>query len=84
MGDTIYNVMKINDFEVDEEGRPLNPVQILSAEIIWNPFEDIVPRSTLLSKRSVRDIEAKKESDRKKARIAKKSVFCLDWKGSLC
>ena len=43
-GDTIFNALKLNDFEVDENEVPLYPPKILSAEIIVNPFDDIVPR----------------------------------------
>ena len=32
--------------QVDEDDRPLQPPVVLGAEVLWNPFEDIVPRST--------------------------------------
>ncbi|KAI8467746.1 MAG: hypothetical protein J3K34DRAFT_471411 [Monoraphidium minutum] len=38
-GDTIYNL-------VDPEDRPVDPPRILSCEVLWNPFEDIIPRTT--------------------------------------
>ena len=31
--------------QVDEDDRPLQPPVVLGAEVLWNPFEDIVPRS---------------------------------------
>ena len=31
---------------MDEDDRPLQPPVVLGAEVLWNPFEDIVPRST--------------------------------------
>eukprot|EP01119_Soliformovum_irregulare_P010075 TRINITY_DN2458_c0_g1_i1.p1 TRINITY_DN2458_c0_g1~~TRINITY_DN2458_c0_g1_i1.p1 ORF type:complete len:457 (+),score=142.25 TRINITY_DN2458_c0_g1_i1:70-1371(+) len=43
-GDTIFNVLKANDFELDEQEKPLFPPKITSIDIISNPFSDIVPR----------------------------------------
>lgn len=43
-GDSLFNVLKVNDYEVDEEEKPLYPPKILSVDVVWNPFEDIVPR----------------------------------------
>ncbi|KAK9819770.1 hypothetical protein WJX72_002180 [[Myrmecia] bisecta] len=45
-GDTIYNVANIGELEVDDDDCPLHPPRIKEAEVLWNPFEDIVPRST--------------------------------------
>lgn len=46
-GDTIYNLMKMSEAELAEEGgdRPLYPSRILSAEILVNPFVDMVKRT---------------------------------------
>ncbi|KAF2087509.1 cyclophilin-like protein [Saccharata proteae CBS 121410] len=46
-GDTIYNLMKIGEADLtEEEGseRPLYPTKITGAEVIVNPFEDMVKR----------------------------------------
>ena len=46
-GDTIYNLMKMADVELTEgEGseRPLYPTRITGAEVLVNPFEDMVAR----------------------------------------
>ncbi|XP_073008007.1 peptidyl-prolyl cis-trans isomerase CYP57 isoform X1 [Typha latifolia] len=44
-GDSIFNVLTLGDVETDKDDRPLYPPpKILSAEILWNPFDDIVPR----------------------------------------
>jgi peptidyl-prolyl cis-trans isomerase SDCCAG10 len=43
-GDSMYNLLKMNDFEVDQNDRPIYPPKILSTEILYNPFDDIVPR----------------------------------------
>ena len=46
VGDTIYNLMRIGEAELAEEGgeRPLYPVKLTEAEILVNPFEDMVKR----------------------------------------
>ena len=43
-GNTIFNVLRMGDVEVDESDRPIDPIKILSVEVLWNPFDDIVPR----------------------------------------
>lgn len=32
--------------QTDEDDRPVHPPVIQEVEVLWNPFEDIVPRST--------------------------------------
>jgi len=44
-GNTLYNLLNMNTFDIDDDERPLKPPIILRAEILWNPFEDIVPRN---------------------------------------
>ncbi|KAH8547882.1 peptidyl-prolyl isomerase cwc27 [Umbelopsis sp. PMI_123] len=43
-GDTIFNVLKMGELEVDDNERPLYPPRIKTTEIILNPFDDIAPR----------------------------------------
>jgi len=43
-GDTVYNLMKFNDLEVDSEDKPIDPPHVISTEVAWNPFDDMVPR----------------------------------------
>jgi peptidyl-prolyl cis-trans isomerase SDCCAG10 len=43
-GNTIYNVMRIGDVDVDEKEKPVDPIRIVSIDVLWNPFDDIVPR----------------------------------------
>eukprot|EP01080_Neovahlkampfia_damariscottae_P011203 gene11203-4023_t len=44
VGDTIFNILKMSDYEVDDQDKPLYPPKILKTEVVWNPFDDIVPR----------------------------------------
>ncbi|KAL1552329.1 cytochrome P450 monooxygenase 57, variant 2 [Salvia divinorum] len=56
-GDSIYNLLTLSEVECDKNDRPLDPLpKILSAEVLWNPFDDMVPRvistkSSLLSEK---------------------------------
>ncbi|KAF2637745.1 cyclophilin-like protein [Massarina eburnea CBS 473.64] len=47
VGDTIYNLMKMAETELAEgsDERPMYPTKITGAEIIINPFEDMVKRA---------------------------------------
>jgi len=43
-GNTIYNMIRFNDLEIDEDDRPLSPPKILKTEVLYNPFDDIEAR----------------------------------------
>ncbi|XP_073836105.1 spliceosome-associated protein CWC27 homolog isoform X2 [Musca autumnalis] len=58
-GDTIFNMLKLEEGEVDHNERPMYPHKILKAEILKNPFDDIVPRE--LKKEVKKDKKKKKE-----------------------
>lgn len=59
-GDTIYNMLKLEEGEVYENERPHFPHKILKAEILYNPFPDIVPR-VLKQKKSEEKVEKRKK-----------------------
>ncbi|XP_033020730.1 spliceosome-associated protein CWC27 homolog [Lacerta agilis] len=44
-GDTIYNMLRLTEVETDADERPLNPHKIKSTEVLFNPFDDIIPRT---------------------------------------
>lgn len=45
IGDTVYNLLRIGELEVDKETeRPLFPPLINRIEVLLNPFADIIPR----------------------------------------
>ncbi|KAJ8040611.1 Spliceosome-associated protein CWC27-like [Holothuria leucospilota] len=62
-GQTIYNVLKFGDIEVDGDDRPVYPPKIKSTEVLSNPFDDIKPRVT--SKKEDTSVEKKKKSKSK-------------------
>jgi peptidyl-prolyl cis-trans isomerase SDCCAG10 len=37
-------LLSVGDLETDANDRPLNPPKLLSIEVLWNPFDDVVPR----------------------------------------
>jgi peptidyl-prolyl cis-trans isomerase SDCCAG10 len=66
-GDTIYNLMKMAEAElVEGEGseRPLYPTRVTGAEVLVNPFEDLIPRVREAPRTKVEDV--KKETKKRK------------------
>ncbi|NXA11933.1 CWC27 protein, partial [Sapayoa aenigma] len=59
-GDTIYNMLRLAEVEVDREERPLSPHKIRSSEVLFNPFDDIVPRPNRKLKKDKPEEETKK------------------------
>uniref|UniRef100_A0A0B7AA45 Spliceosome-associated protein CWC27 homolog n=1 Tax=Arion vulgaris TaxID=1028688 RepID=A0A0B7AA45_9EUPU len=43
-GVTLYNILKLQEVDVDVNERPLFPHKIIRTEILFNPFDDIIPR----------------------------------------
>ncbi|XP_073971689.1 spliceosome-associated protein CWC27 homolog isoform X3 [Rhodnius prolixus] len=43
-GETLFNMLKLEEGEVGADERPTYPHKIISAEILNNPFPDILPR----------------------------------------
>ncbi|NXX37306.1 CWC27 protein, partial [Nicator chloris] len=61
-GDTIYNMLRLAEVEVDKEERPLSPHKIRSSEVLFNPFDDIVPRPNRKLKKDKPEEETNKKS----------------------
>ncbi|XP_041326631.1 spliceosome-associated protein CWC27 homolog isoform X2 [Pyrgilauda ruficollis] len=70
-GDTIYNMLRLAEVEVDKEERPLSPHKIRSSEVLFNPFDDIVPRPNRKLKKD------KPEEDSKKSKVKGTKNFNL-------
>lgn len=45
VGNTLYNMLKLEEFLVDRNDRPKDPPKIIKTEILSNPFDDILPRN---------------------------------------
>uniref|UniRef100_F7I1G1 Spliceosome-associated protein CWC27 homolog n=1 Tax=Callithrix jacchus TaxID=9483 RepID=F7I1G1_CALJA len=50
-GDTVYNMLRLSEVDIDDEERPHNPHKIKSCEVLFNPFDDIIPREIKRSKK---------------------------------
>lgn len=65
-GDTIYNLAKMGEGEVQENTeRPLYPTKITGVEILVNPFEDMKKRERI-AQRTERQVEPAKKKDKKR------------------
>uniref|UniRef100_M8BTI6 Peptidyl-prolyl cis-trans isomerase SDCCAG10 n=1 Tax=Aegilops tauschii TaxID=37682 RepID=M8BTI6_AEGTA len=71
-GDSIFNLLALADIETDKDDRPVYPQKILSVEVLWNPFDDIVPRQ-------LKKIQPapKADAERKPEKKAVKYVLCM-------
>ena len=72
-GDTIYNLAKIAEIEVDSAtDRPIYPIKIDRIEILVNPFDDMKKRSRVAAQASIKAPTAK---DKKKKRKGGKQLL---------
>nr|XP_033786221.1 spliceosome-associated protein CWC27 homolog isoform X2 [Geotrypetes seraphini] len=69
-GDTIYNMLRLSEVETDAEERAVNPHKIKICEVLFNPFDDIIPRV-------IKKIKEKKEEDVKKPKSKGTKNFSL-------
>ncbi|KAG2011189.1 peptidyl-prolyl cis-trans isomerase [Coprinopsis cinerea AmutBmut pab1-1] len=82
VGDTIYNVMKLSELELDKNGRPVYPPKIKSIKIIDNPFDDIIPRITAAERRAqqrAREEAQRAREEEVRRRGAKKNTKLLSF-----
>lgn len=63
-GNTIFNLMRFNEHDVDKNDRPSPEQKIISTKILDNPFNDIVPRE--IKRTEKKEKKEKKEKDKKK------------------
>ncbi|XP_021098646.1 peptidyl-prolyl cis-trans isomerase CWC27 homolog isoform X2 [Heterocephalus glaber] len=59
-GDTIYNMLRLTEVDIGDEERPRNPHKIKSCEVLFNPFDDIIPREIKKPKKEKPEEEVKK------------------------
>ncbi|KAL2642023.1 hypothetical protein R1flu_009610 [Riccia fluitans] len=77
-GETIYNLIKIGEVEIGTDDRPIDPPRILSVEVLWNPFDDLVPRSLETSAEAKEKAEAVAKPE-KVGKKAKKDLNLLSF-----
>jgi len=68
VGDTIYNMLRLQEGIVDEDERPLNPHKIIRTKVLINPFKDITPRETI-QMLADSDEEGEKKTKKKKSKM---------------
>ncbi|XP_062942779.1 spliceosome-associated protein CWC27 homolog isoform X2 [Cynocephalus volans] len=59
-GDTVYNMLRLTEVDIGDEERPHNPHKIKSCEVLFNPFDDIIPREIKRPKKEKPEEEVKK------------------------
>ncbi|CAK7352886.1 unnamed protein product [Dovyalis caffra] len=74
-GDSVYNLLSLGEVETNKhDDRPLDPPpRITSVEVLWNPFEDIIPRVT--SKPSNESATETENKDSKKKVVKKLNLL---------
>ncbi|KAG5952205.1 hypothetical protein E4U53_001421 [Claviceps sorghi] len=66
-GDTIYNLAKIGESEVDADSeRPLYPIKIERVEILVNPFEDMKKRARIAPQTTQKPASTEKAKKKKR------------------
>lgn len=67
-GDSIFNLLRLGDVETDKDDRPVDPPpKILSVEVLWNPFDDIVPRQVVGKSATLPKIDEEIRDQKQKA-----------------
>lgn len=65
-GESIFNLLKLGDIETDKDDRPVDsPPKIISVEVLWNPFDDIIPRQASKKSELISIEELSKENKKK-------------------
>lgn len=70
VGDTIYNMLKLQDVEVGDDERALRPHKILRTKVLINPFPEIEPRKSI-SNLLDDEAESKKKKPKSKMKATK-------------
>lgn len=60
-GDTLFNMLKLGDGDVDANNRPLYPCKIVKTEVLLNPFDDIAPRQIVGKEKKSKSSKKSKE-----------------------
>lgn len=74
-GKTIYNMIKFDELQVDQNDKPFDPPKIIRTEILSNPFDDILPRDSGRKKKKDQD----KINEQQSTATAKKDFKLLSF-----
>ena len=84
-GNTIFNLLRMGEVEVDDGDVPLEPLDLKTIEVLVNPFDDVVPRARPSAAGAAdggaagADAAGGEWARRKKARKAKKDFKLLSF-----
>eukprot|EP00603_Paraphysomonas_imperforata_P012776 CAMPEP_0114455658 /NCGR_PEP_ID=MMETSP0104-20121206/3214_1 /TAXON_ID=37642 ORGANISM="Paraphysomonas imperforata, Strain PA2" /NCGR_SAMPLE_ID=MMETSP0104 /ASSEMBLY_ACC=CAM_ASM_000202 /LENGTH=415 /DNA_ID=CAMNT_0001628087 /DNA_START=143 /DNA_END=1390 /DNA_ORIENTATION=+ len=74
-GNTIFNALRMSEVECDEDDRPLDNIVLKSVEVLWNPFDDIIPRNIKAAPAATKNTT----DDKKRRRKGKKDMKLLSF-----
>ncbi|EEB05585.1 cyclophilin family peptidyl-prolyl cis-trans isomerase Cyp7 [Schizosaccharomyces japonicus yFS275] len=74
VGDTIYNVVRISELELDATERPVYPPKIVETQVIENPFTDIQPRTNRDERQRVLQEQRERQKKQERAALLKKGT----------
>ncbi|KAK9131254.1 hypothetical protein Sjap_011741 [Stephania japonica] len=67
-GESVFNLLRLGEIETDKDDRPVDPPpRILSVEVLWNPFDDVVPRQAAARSRSQSTTGSEAKDQKRKA-----------------
>merc|ERR1719247_1791026 len=75
-GQTVYNLVRFNELEVDGDDRPLTPPMVTGVEVLMNPFTDIIPRNLGKGPTPEQELDPKKKE--KVVAVKNKSRLAFD------
>lgn len=78
-GSTVFNVLRMGECEVGENDRPVEAIKILSCEVLWNPFDDIIPRTVVASSSETGGKDPKKSATNRAERKGTKDRKLLSF-----
>jgi peptidyl-prolyl cis-trans isomerase SDCCAG10 len=71
-GNTVFNLMRFNDHDIDKNERPVPEQKILKVKILENPFKDIKPR---IREEVKKPEKSSKEKNEKKPNVVKNTAL---------
>jgi peptidyl-prolyl cis-trans isomerase SDCCAG10 len=71
-GNTVFNLMRFNDHDIDKNERPVPEQKIIKVKILENPFKDIKPRERAEIKKPEK---SKEKKEKKKVPVTKNTAL---------
>lgn len=74
VGQTVYNLVRLSEVDVDKNDKPTELPRILRAELVWDPFEDLEPRISKMHQPVPASLTDQK-AEHRRAPVKKKNVL---------